>query len=268
MGRRRLNSTGWNEAERFLGPFGDPDTGRLRSKPDRDRWDPDHPFNRPVRPFGDVSVWPIWIPETTPERFVSRFSTLNLPSDRPGGDWHSNGIWFSDKVAARDGTRLTVEMTPVGNGSTVGILGAEGVGDIRSRLAWIGHPAADQGKPVWGADYARSAIDVVWAIFKESGGAPEPRYVQDWLFDDDLIRAQRMALALGRDLTDPGQRSAWMSLANGIVQDRSGYLDYLECGSLMGPSRPSARPRSDPSEVPLGAVPATAVPEPEAPASG
>ena len=145
------------------------------------------------RPLAD-GCWGIWVPPTTVERHVTGLEMLNLPGE-PCGDWRGHGVWLSRNFADDMGRRLCATLSGTGPLSFHALLGAQGVSDIRLRLALAGHPAAQRSVPVWGASYARAALEWAWDALEDiaEGKQRDGSELAEWLSCEQSSELEGMA---------------------------------------------------------------------------
>ncbi len=176
-------------------------------EPQDGRWDLSDTENQ-LLPDG---YWGIWVPPTTVERHVTGLEMLNLPGE-PCGDWRGHGVWLSRNFADDMGRRLCVTLSKAGPLSVHALLGAQGVADIRPRLALAGHPAARRSVPVWGASHARAALEWAWDALVETaeGSAPDGSELAEWLSDAQADELTHMAHRLVRAHPDPDIAAVWL----------------------------------------------------------
>ena len=176
-------------------------------EPQDGRWDLSAAENRPLAD----GCWGIWVPPTTVERHVTGLEMLNLPGE-PCGDWRGHGVWLSRNFADDMGRRLCVTLSGTGPLSVHALLGAQGVSDIRPRLALAGHPAAQRSVPVWGASYARAALEWAWDALEDiaEGKQRDGSELAEWLSCEQSSELEGMARQLAQTHPCKSSASAWM----------------------------------------------------------
>ena len=141
--------------------------------------------------------WPIWVPSTSESSYITGLSMLGLPSDTLSA-WSPANIWWCWRFVDHQGRRMAPMLSTDLPHNTLGILGQEGISDIRGRLRGIEHPAGWREEPVIGADHPRAIVDMAWACLhsaEQSNAhiAPCSRMVGDWCTPDDVQNVRRMA---------------------------------------------------------------------------
>lgn len=139
---------------------------------------------RPPNPDAPlVEDW-IVIPPTTPARYVTGGSALNVPDPlgRAGGDWHPCWSYLREADAPRRVATPSTEdeeNNPARRHVWIHFLGAERLLDLRPGLAEIAHPQADEAAPIWGASHERAPCACRTALHRRkqerNGDATCPR---------------------------------------------------------------------------------------------
>ncbi|MBI6725698.1 hypothetical protein YA0089_19010 [Pseudomonas viridiflava] len=95
------------------------------------------------------------LPPTSPKRYISGISALNIPSDSGTGDWHTF-------ATLRRPTRRQIPLKLVGDGQDFNsntIFGSRGVVDCTEQCEKYGIPFEDS--PVYAANHIRALADMV-----------------------------------------------------------------------------------------------------------
>ena len=138
-----------------------PPVHELRKLPGapRPRPEPD-----PAEPL--VQDWVI-IPPTTPARYVTGGSALNVPDPlrRGGGDWHNGWSYMRPASAMRRVAQMSTDDAdnPALEHVLTQILGTERLLDLRPGLVRICHPQAAEATIIWGASHERATVEYVLA---------------------------------------------------------------------------------------------------------
>ena len=108
-----------------------------------------------------------WIPETSPARYVTGNSALNLhhPTLGEAGDWHQAGWW--SLVSHTDPGVHYADINDDALSRAVAAdfittLGEAELADARPALADLRHPAAKRTRPVWCATHVRAVLELAW----------------------------------------------------------------------------------------------------------
>ena len=155
---------------------------------------------RPLpEPDPDEPLVPDWvvIPPTTPTRYVTGGSALNVPDPlgRGGGDWHNGWSYLRRAGAARRVARMSTDGAdnPAFRHVLKWILGTERLLDLRPGLERICHPQAAEPAAIWGASHERATVEYVLAsavhFIPPEADRPEHildrRTVHRWLGSDE-----------------------------------------------------------------------------------
>ncbi|WP_369524895.1 hypothetical protein [Neisseria polysaccharea] len=104
----------------------------------------------------------LYIPPTTPDRYVSSIVALNIISPDGTGDWHSAGS-LHDNAFPED-------IYIYGEGqkkNTNDLLGRDGIIDGTARLNRMGY--FPENAPVWLADHPRACVDLLYTTVLQDG---------------------------------------------------------------------------------------------------
>lgn len=119
----------------------------------------------------------LYIPKTTPNRYVSSIVALNVHSPNGTGDWHSAAALNDDAypqdfyIYGKDQKR-----------STLHLLGNIGVIDGTHRLNEMGY--YPENSPVWLADHPRACVDYLYTAVLQTGSIGRV-ILDDWFPNDE-----------------------------------------------------------------------------------
>lgn len=133
------------------------------------------------------------IPETTPDKYLTGTSALNVPTeDGRFADWH-----FAETFL-KEGTRFRVagQNYP----STVDIFGKYGIRECGEILRAYGVPL-EPGKPVYVANYVRAILDLVYNLTREHK-APDFLKLDDFLEEEDKAETISKIEAIKNKISD------------------------------------------------------------------
>ena len=119
----------------------------------------------------------LYIPETSPDCYVSSIVTLNIHSPNGTGDWHS--------AAALNNNAYPQDFYIYGKNqkrNTNHLLGNLGVIDGTKRLNKMGY--YPENYPVWIADHPRACVDYLYTAVLQTGSIGRV-ILDDWFPNDE-----------------------------------------------------------------------------------
>ena len=166
---------------------------------------------RRARRLHPLRGWAREIPPTTPQRYISGLTALNIASsDDPTGrgDWHREPTWWTAEYLGPDGIPYTTPLWGA-QGTRTPTPGRPELRDARTALGEIEHPNGADREPVWAATLPQAVIDLAWQCLREGDDPPSRREVEGWLSQRGRLDAVRIAEEVARRIADGREGGEW-----------------------------------------------------------
>lgn len=190
----------------------------------------------PDRPYREGYGWPLWIPPTGPQAYISGLFALNLPTV-PGearlGDWHKEGTWWSPSYL--DGNDRPIQ-TPVWGpeGSAAAAPGPPVLHDARRALAQVGHPAACRQAPVLAASIPQAIIDMAWGSLHGTDQQPCRHDIFRWTDATAEAELRELAHAIEKRIRQPALQRQWQGWRQDALHGPDPFHDVPVTTRLQG----------------------------------
>lgn len=168
--------------------------------------------------------WPVTVPHTRSDAYLSGLHALNIPSPYSPGDWHKEQTWWTARYWSRQNTP---HRTPLWGpqGSIEAAPGTPNLRDARVGLGELAHPAALRSEVIHAATMPQAIVDIAWNELVQGGTGPDRHQVFRWTSAEDETAARRLAERVETQIRDDSLRERWCAWRTTALDGPDAFYD-------------------------------------------